>query len=315
LPDLGCSVLTTKAFFESPEKYADCLAVDRYCTWLPGVKYKHQFRRIGMECLRLEQFLNSPALRNFPGFYRGNSDYMLAHFDELLALESIWADARSAQVYYTVLAGFISMDFTYFALTCDDHRERYFPSDVGFLFGENEVLLDCGSHHGGEILIFAGKTRNRFKAVHGFEPALENFGILTRNMTHYMAERGIDNIRCYPLGVYDRNDYLGFAGADTILTVTDQRAVDGKGVFVARMDDVVEEATCVRLEVEGAEAPALRGAAQLIGRHRPKLVVSAYHRPDDFLTLSRQIQEFDLGYSFRLRHQSLEAGVLCLYCS
>src|SRR6185369_2974108 len=179
----------------------------------------------------------------------------------------------------------------------------------------SEVLLDCGAHDGGETLIFAQRTSNRFKAVHAFEPDLRNYRVLCRNMSRYMAQNDLDNIYCYPVGVYDRNDYLAFSGQGTIVTVSEQRASEGNGLFMARLDDVIEEATYLRLEVEGAEVPALAGAARLIEKHRPKLAVSAYHRPDDFLTIHRSIAEFDLGYEFRLRHQSLEAGVLCYYCS
>ena len=72
--------------------------------------------------------------------------------------------------------------------------------------------------------------------------------------------------------------------------------------------------TYLRLEAEGSEAAALRGARGLIQASRPKLAVSVYHRPDDFLVLPKLIHEFNPDYSFKLRHQSLEYGVLTLYC-
>lgn len=314
LGSMQIPILTPKEFFEQAGRFSDCIVVDRYSTWMPGVKYKAKLRQAGIPFMRLEQFLNAPGLVNLPGYYRGNSDYMLAHLDEHLAIGNIWADTRSAEVYYTALAGFISMDYTYFALGCDDHRERYFPSDVGYEFGEDSVLADCGAYDGAEALIFARKTANRFRAIHSFEPDRTSFLRLSRNMARYMAESAIDNIFSYPLGVYDRNDYLRFSGAATLVCVSNESVDNGPGLRVARLDDVLDEITHLRLEIEGAEVPALRGAAGLIRAHRPTLAVSTYHLPDDFLTIHRQIESFDLNYRFRLRHQSLEAGVLCYHC-
>jgi FkbM family methyltransferase len=133
-------------------------------------------------------------------------------------------------------------------------------------------------------------------------------------MNRYAARHGLDNVFCYSMGVYDRNGYLGFDGADTVLTISGEAAHDGHGVHVARLDDVVDEASYLRLEVEGSEVPALHGATALLQRQRPKLALSVYHRPEDFLTIPVCVQQLDRGYEFLLRHQSLEAGVLCIYC-
>jgi hypothetical protein len=46
----------------------------------------------------------------------------------------------------------------------------------------------------------------------------------------------------------------------------------------------------VKLDIEGAEAAALRGMTQLIDAARPKLAVCVYHRPLDITTLPRQVR-------------------------
>jgi FkbM family methyltransferase len=310
----GWKFLTTKEFFERSAEFADCLVVDRYCTWIPAIRYKAQLKRAGLPVLRFEQFMNMPGMNPAGAYYKAQSDFMLEHLDEILALDRGFADAKSAKVLYNSLAGFISMNFVYFGLSCDDHRERYFPSDVGFRFTDQEVLADIGALDGSEVLIFAEKMGRKFKGIHAFEPDKRNFRKLSRKVNAYIAEHGAMDIYCHNFGAYDRNDYLGFTGTDYAVTVGDDRAEDGQGLLMARIDDVMDEMTYLRLEAEGSEAAVLRGATGLIKRDKPKMCVSTYHRVEDFLVLPKMIRDFDRGYEMKLRHQSLEYGVLCLYC-
>ena len=311
----GWRFLTTSEFFERTSEFKDCIVVDRYCTWIPAVRYKAQLKRAGLPVLRFEQFMNMPGLNPAGAYYKAQSDFMLEHLDQMLELAGGFADAKSVKVLYNTLAGFISMNFVYFGLSCDDHRERYFPSDVGFEFSDREVLADVGALDGSEVLIFAEKMGRKFKGIHAFEPDKRNFRKLTRKVHGYIAEHGALDIYCHNFGCYDRNDYLSFSGTDYTVTVGDSRAEDGKGLLMARIDDVLDEMTYLRLEAEGSEAAVLRGATGLIRRDKPKLCVSTYHRTEDFLELPQMIREFDRGYRMKLRHQSLEYGVLCLYCS
>ena len=311
----GWRFLTTQEFFERAAEFReDCIVVDRYCTWIPAIRYKAQLKRAGLPVLRFEQFMNMPGLNSADGNYKAQSDFMLEHLDQMLVLADGFADAKSAKVMYNTLAGFISMNFVYFGLSCDDHAERYFPSDVGFQFTDQEVLADVGALDGSEVLIFAEKMGRKFKGIHAFEPDKRNFRKLTRKVNAYIAQHGALDIYCHNFGCYDRNDYLSFTGTDYAVTVSDSRAEDGKGLLMARIDDVVDEMSYLRLEAEGSEAAVLRGAAGLIRRDKPKLCVSTYHRTEDFLVLPQMIRDFDRGYEMKLRHQSLEYGVLCLYC-
>lgn len=310
----GWTFLTTTEFFDRSSEFADCVVVDRYCTFIPAIKYKARLRQAKLPVLRFEQFMNMPGLQAAVVNYKIQSDFMLEHLGDVLALVPSFADAKSEKVLYNVLAGFIGMNFVYFALSCDDHKERYFSSDVGFRFTDQEVLADVGALDGSESIIFAEKMHRRFKAIHAFEPDKLNFRKLSRKMNQYIAQYGAMNILCHNFGAYDRNDYLSFTGTDYAISVSGQRAENGKGLLMARLDDVLDDMTYLRLEAEGSEEAALRGAKGLIQATHPKLAVSVYHRPDDFLVLPKLIREFNPEYSFKLRHQSLEPGVLTLYC-
>lgn len=65
------------------------------------------------------------------------------------------------------------------------------------------------------------------------------------------------------------------------------------------------------MDIEGAEVPALLGAKQTIRTFRPKLAISAYHRPDDLVTIPRLFEKF--GYISYLAHFTIHREETMLF--
>jgi FkbM family methyltransferase len=309
----GYRQVTTEDFFADTAAFAGCLIVDRTSTWYPGIRYKIKLKQAGFNVLRMEQFLNAPGFEGAGGLYPLHSEVMLNRFEEFLALDKYWYDNFSRQTYYYALAAFISTNYQYFALHCGDHRQSYFSPDIDLKLGQDTVYADCGSNDGREVMIFAERVQHRFKAVHAFEPDRQNFIKLANNINRYIAQRGVAPIYCHELGVFDRDGYLYAEGYGTQVAITEHAGMPGMGLHVCKLDNILDELSHLRLEVEGAELAALHGARQLILKYRPTLTVSAYHKPTDFLDLLWFIEETGLDYQLSLRHQSLEPGVLCIY--
>ena len=86
-----------------------------------------------------------------------------------------------------------------------------------------------------------------------------------------------------------RNSQLGSGG--TLIEVESvDHLLDGRPV------------TYLKLDVEGQESAALKGAAETIGRYHPKLLVSCYHRTEDLFALPIQVLELCPDYKLYLRH-------------
>jgi FkbM family methyltransferase len=315
-PEPDIPVLTVRDFLSRAAEFRDCLVIDRYCTWMPAPKYATYLDRAGLPWVRFEQFVNAPGMPEglpSPGsHYREHARFMLPRLDRLLEVESLWADERSRMVYYTALAGFIAMDFGWFAPGCDPYEQRYFPPDLDFAPREDEVFLDCGAFEGEDAILFARLTRNRFRRVLAFEPDLENYRVMSENLRRHMAEHGTCAVDTFPMGVGDTNGYLRFSGEGMMVSLAGEGGGD-KGLFLTRLDDMVDRATTIKLEVEGAEMAALAGAARLIREHRPRLAVAVYHKPDDFLTIPQHIAALGQNYRIGLRHHAYEAGLMCAY--
>jgi FkbM family methyltransferase len=69
----------------------------------------------------------------------------------------------------------------------------------------------------------------------------------------------------------------------------------------------------IKMDIEGAELAALEGAVDTMARHRPKLAISLYHRPEDFVTIPRFLSTMLPDYDFHLGHYTIHQEETVLY--
>ena len=63
-----------------------------------------------------------------------------------------------------------------------------------------------------------------------------------------------------------------------------------------RLDLGQADELAVRIEHQGSEVPALRGAAETIRRFKPRLAVGTYHRPGDLAGVERAVLDVRSDY-------------------
>jgi superfamily I DNA and RNA helicase len=67
------------------------------------------------------------------------------------------------------------------------------------------------------------------------------------------------------------------------------------------------------LDLEGYERFALAGAKETISSSRPKLAISAYHRPDDLIEITKFIRSVRSDYKVGVQHHTFHRWDTCLY--
>ena len=87
---------------------------------------------------------------------------------------------------------------------------------------------------------------------------------------------------------------------------------------IVKLDDFVaaegvQRVDFIKMDIEGAELAALRGAAGTIARYRPKLAISIYHKPEDFFTIPQHLAGALPDYDFHLDHYSIHAEETVLF--
>jgi FkbM family methyltransferase len=165
----------------------------------------------------------------------------------------------------------------------EQERNIYGTGDLGVRDGD--VVLDCGANVG----VY---TREALSAgarlVVAIELAPENLECLRRN---FVEEVRAGSVVIYPKGVWHQDDVLTLyvdsenAAADSVV-LRPKTSREGPKVPLTTIDKLVGELKLdrvdfIKTDIEGAEQNALAGAKETLGKHRPRLAISAYHRPDD----------------------------------
>lgn len=171
--------------------------------------------------------------------------------------------------------------------------QQYFPEDLP-RWPEALRFIDCGGYTGDTVQALEA-AGYRFEALATFEPNLAQYAMLTSNLRH------IAGAAHFPCGVSDSNRQAGFdpsleAGGHLL-------EAEGEPVVCLRLDDALPgfAPNLIKMDIEGEEPAALRGATSLIRQYRPHLTISVYHRPEHLWELYEQIQALELGYRFYLR--------------
>ncbi|MFZ1083215.1 MAG: FkbM family methyltransferase [Candidatus Kryptoniota bacterium] len=169
-----------------------------------------------------------------------------------------------------------------------------------------DVVIDGGACWGDATLFFADKVKENGKVL-SFEFIPDNLNVFNRNMqlnpcftnTVKMIEQPLwseSNIKTYyrnigPGSNVSVQEFDGYNGVVNSITI----------------DDVVsqEELTSVdliKMDIEGAEQHALKGAEKTLKRFAPKLAIAIYHNINDFANIIHKINDMALGYKFYLGH-------------
>lgn len=140
-----------------------------------------------------------------------------------------------------------------------------------------------------------------------FEPNPAQFAALKQNLREYK------NAEIFPYGAYDQNMTLRFSDLET----TDSRITDTGTVSIdaRKLDDVLQgkKVTFIKMDIEGAELAALRGAEKIIREQRPKLAICVYHKPEDIWEIPSLILSYNPDYRLYLRHYSITEAETVLY--
>lgn len=184
--------------------------------------------------------------------------------------------------------------------------KQYF--DTFIKADDNEVFLDVGCCNGNTILDFI-KWAGKYKKVYAFEPDKINIQKCQKNM----AKNNIDNVIFVNKGAWSKKNIIKF----NISGNGNSRICDeGENqIEVIDIDSVVNDdrVTFIKMDIEGAELEALKGARQTIIKNKPKLAISVYHKNEDIIEILNYIDKLDVGYKFYLRHYTHSGAETVLY--
>ena len=233
---------------------------------------------------------------------------VLEQRSKVLAAFDLWADAQSRQEYLGQLRWRLLFDFE--GLGPPSNESIYFPRDL-IQIDPDEVFVDCGAFDGDTLRDFLQAAPGPLSTAVAFEPDPDNFARL-QAMVRSLPAKVQERLEIARSGVAASDGTVRFAAGGGPSSHIGDGDVE---IDVVALDSYLggRRVTFIKMDIEGAELDALRGAAGHIRSQTPILAISCYHRQDHLWTVPLLIDTLETTILVppTARPGGLGSGVLC----
>ena len=227
-----------------------------------------------------------------PAFVQENEEYLRSLYDGFL-------DQPSKDAFVAFLLSKTRQDMLY--LPPVFVKTQYFPPGLFPLTGQ-ESYFDCGAFTGDTIDSFLQATGGAYTRIWAAEPDRTNY----KQLLQYIDDKQLTNIEVVNKGIYSYASRLPFQEDGTMLSMI--TAESEHHIEVDTIDHITagQPVTYIKMDVEGAELMALKGAEQTIRTFKPLLGISIYHKERDLIDVPAYINYIVPEYQFYFRvHKKL----------
>lgn len=227
------------------------------------------------------------------------SDYYCRRLSDIDCAATLFQEDFSRRLYENNVLAHMTCDYS----GCEQYEsalhDQYFPDDIPIDKGYAR-FVDCGGYIGDttERLI---ERKHWVNACAVFEPDSKNFQRMRRRVGE--KKKWIGAGWFFPCAVSSGTKQRAFecgTGSGTLC--------EGGSEIVqtVALDEAIPDfqPTFIKMDIEGAELDALRGAKELIVKNRPDLAVCVYHAVNHIWDIPLLIDSWKLGYNFFLRSYS-----------
>ena len=220
-----------------------------------------------------------------------NMEYVLQNKDKFAGVYERLADDLSKKVFHNAIMYKLTGKTDYL-FECETPINEIYQNILKF--ENDEVYFDLGAYRGDTVEEFLSVVDNYSKIV-AVEPDFKTYNKLC------LATNDVKNITNINACVSDVDGQMSFEmngsrgstigkGDDTITSVT--------------IDSMAREnlPTYIKMDIEGAELSAIRGGADVIANHRPKMQIATYHRSEDLILIPQEVLSLRDDYKVYLRH-------------
>jgi FkbM family methyltransferase len=242
---------------------------------------------------------------------KNRADTLKDHAEDFVWLYRRLTDYRSKCVLYRLLDYWLLSAPEQLAQVREARFKPYFDLDL-IRGSAQEVFVDLGGFVGDTVQAYIETYGSDcYKKIYTYEILERNLYKMRDNLKEYagveICARGVGEKACV---MYLDNSKKAVDAA--CLGENGEQAIP----VVALDEDIKEPITYLKMDIEGGEYAALKGAAEHIRTDKPKLAVSLYHSNDDLWRLPKLIDSIMPAYDFYLRYygSTLIVADYVLYC-
>jgi FkbM family methyltransferase len=219
-------------------------------------------------------------------------NYYLENKDKFEKVYDMLADEESRKTYENVINFKISGKIDYLN-DCTSPKEDVWSRIMPLR--EESVYVDLGAYNGDTVLEYAEVSGNKYKAIYAFEPNAKNFRKLKKNT------EALRDVTLFNAGAWSDNGVINFTSNEGRMSHASD--FGEKETEVLSVDKAVpEQASLIKLDVEGSEREAIIGAKGHISGGAD--VISAlYHRSEDLFDIPLLLKSIAPDLKLYVRHQ------------
>jgi len=228
-------------------------------------------------------------------FWLGTPEDYAAAAGPIEKVSALWADEESERLFFETLLYRLGIEME--AVTP--------PTDVSFQYAvptlprwQEPLRFIDGGAYTGDTLQSLLQHGYHFAAIHAFEPDSGNFRRLCITAAAFPPDA---QISLWPCGLWSSTRRMSFSESGG--PGSDIRETGPAMVPVVALDDVLhgQPVNLIKMDIEGSEPEALRGARRLIEKYRPGLAICLYHDPNHIWSIPLWVAGLNLDYHFYYR--------------
>jgi FkbM family methyltransferase len=184
---------------------------------------------------------------------------------------------------------------------------------------KNDFVIDAGACWGETSLYFAHEVGKKGK-VFSFEFIPSNLDVLKENI---QANPNLaKNIKIIDQPLWSKKGeilyYVDWGPGSRVSFKKLRDDFPETKCITSTIDDMVCEfkvpkINFIKMDIEGAEIHALKGAEKTILNFHPKLAISLYHSVEDFITIPMYINSLGLRYKYYIEHHTIYENETVLF--
>lgn len=189
------------------------------------------------------------------------------------------------------------------------YNEAVFVHEYGLKYLDDNVIkyisnkdfLDVGAFIGDSSILFEKKYNAR--SVFAYEPVSYSQKLLERTLDGNKSEV----THLVKKGIGDSHKFLDiFIDVDLLSSSSMNKELIGERNIKETIEITTIDAECknrvvglIKMDIEGSELSAIKGARETISRDKPVMLVSMYHTGRDFFEIPPLLKSYVSSYQFR----------------
>lgn len=270
-----------------------------------GVQFGNFASELGYEAIDYLKCMNDLAMVHTYLPVNKERELIIDNIDKYTELIDWLTDPLSKMTVIARIKTLITSNRRFlFDVTCPNNIfTRNEKSFTALHIDSNESYIDIGAAHGDTVTQFYTASGGRYESITAFEPDSVNYQYLN------LLGESLPNTSCHCAGLSNQNNVIPFYETPenrfgSRFDKNGSKNLPYREVNVVKLDDIIERATILKIDVEGHECKVLEGGQAIIKDQKPSMYISGYHFPQDLINIVDLVRNIYSYENVAIRHFS-----------